>query len=101
MTPTAARERGDYWVVAVAGLPRGDSYKKLRDPWLLGDFVGYLEAVGASMITSEAGDRLGRYGPARTPSLVPGQAALRGARLAPHVQAFYPATEVSRADVVP
>ncbi len=75
---------------------------KLEDyPWLLDDFVTYLEAAGTSTVTSEL---------AVAWALRPGEHAHQsylGKRLsvvrgfARHLQAFDPATEVPAADLVP
>lgn len=75
---------------------------KLRDyPWLLGDFVGYLEAAGASTITSELAIAWAlRPGKNAHPSYLGKRlSVVRG--FARHLQAFDPATEVPPADLVP
>jgi integrase len=75
---------------------------KLRDyPWLLGDFVGYLEAAGASTVTSELAIAWAlRLGEKAHPSYLGKRlSVVRG--FARHLQAFDPATEVPPADLVP
>lgn len=75
---------------------------KLRDyPWLLGDFVGYLEAAGASTITSELAIAWAlRPGENAHPSYLGKRlSVVRG--FARHLQAFDPATEVPPTDLVP
>lgn len=75
---------------------------KLEDyPWMLGDFVNYLEAAGAPRITTElAVVWAGRPGPGAHPSyLTKRLSVVRG--FARHLQAFDPATEVPPLDLLP
>lgn len=79
---------------------RGLGFKLEDYPWMLGDFVTYLEAAGASTVTAEL---------ALAWALQPGEGAhpsYLGTRLsvvrgfARHLQAFDPATEVPSADLL-
>lgn len=79
---------------------RGLGFKLEDYPWMLGDFVTYLEAARASTVTAEL---------ALTWALQPGAGAhpsYLGTRLsvvrgfARHLQAFDPATEVPSADLL-
>ncbi len=79
---------------------RGLGFKLEDYPWMLGDFVTYLEAAGASTVTSEL---------ALAWALLPGDGAhpsYLGKRLsvvrgfARHLHAFDPATEVPPADLL-
>lgn len=75
---------------------------KLRDyPWLLGDFVAYLEAAGASTVTSQLAVAWAlRPGEDAHPSYLSKRlSVVRG--FARHLQAFDPATEVPPADLLP
>ena len=80
---------------------RGLGFKLKDYPWMLGDFVTYMEAGGASTVTAEL---------ALAWALRPGDGAhlsylskrlsvVRG--FARHLQAFDPATEVPPADLLP
>lgn len=75
---------------------------KLRDyPWLLGDFVTYLEAAGASTVTSQLAEAWAlRPGEDAHPSYLSKRlSVVRG--FARHLQAFDPATEVPPAELLP
>jgi len=75
---------------------------KLKDyPWLLGDLVAYVEAAGASTLTSELAVSWAlRPGKQAHPSYLSKRLSVaRG--FARHLQAFDPATEVPPADLFP
>ena len=75
---------------------------KLRDyPWMLGDFVTYLEAAGASTVTAELALAWAlRPGDGAHPSYLGKRlSVVRG--FAQHLQAFDPATEVPSSDLLP
>lgn len=83
------------------GLRRSLGFKLEDYPWALYDFVGYLEAVGASRVTAEL---------ALSWAVLPGEGAhpsylakrlcvVRG--FARHLQAFDPSTEVPPVDLLP
>jgi integrase/recombinase XerD len=75
---------------------------KLKDyPWLLGDLVAYVEAAGASTLTSELAVSWAlRPGKQAHPSYLSKRLSVaRG--FARHLQAFDPATEVPPADLLP
>jgi integrase len=74
---------------------------KLGDyPWYLHDFVAYLEAVGASTVTSELALAWAQLpGPGAHPSYL-GQRLCVVRGFARHLKAFDPATEVPSADLL-
>jgi integrase/recombinase XerD len=74
---------------------------KIRDyPWMLGDFVSYMEAAGASTITTELAVAwaLGAGPDAHPAYLAKRLSVVRG--FARHLSAFDPATEVPPAELV-
>jgi integrase/recombinase XerD len=75
---------------------------KLRDyPWMLGDFVTFLEAAGASTVTAELAVAWAlRPGDGAHPSYLSKRlSVVRG--FAQHLQAFDPSTQVPSADLLP
>lgn len=75
---------------------------KIRDyPWMLGEFVSYMEAAGTSTITAELAVAwaLGAGPEAHPAYLAKRLSVVRG--FARHLSAFDPATEVPSAELVP
>ena len=80
---------------------RGLGFKLEDYPWMLGDFVAYLEAAGAPRVTTALAVAWARQpGPGAHPSYLNKRlSAVRG--FARHLQAFDPATEVPPVDLLP
>ena len=62
---------------------RSLGFKLEAYPWMLHDFVDYLESHGQSKVTTQLALRMGATSRSRFPPLLPGKAAVRGARLRP------------------
>jgi integrase len=80
---------------------RGLGFKLGDYPWMLGEFVTYLEAAGASTVTTELALAWAlRPGDGAHPSYLGKRlSVVRG--FARHLQAFDPTTEVPSADLLP
>jgi len=75
---------------------------RLEDyPWMLYDFVGYLEAAGASTITAELAVAWAQLPGAQAHPSYLGKRLCVVRGFARHLQAFDPATEVPSADLLP
>jgi integrase/recombinase XerD len=97
MTTTTLRQRlADYIEVR-----RGLGFKLEDYPWILGDFVSYLEAAGASAVTTELAvawaTQLGVE--AHPAYLAKRLSVVRG--FARHLAAFDPSTEIPSVDLLP
>jgi integrase/recombinase XerD len=97
MTTTTLRERlADYIQVR-----RGLGFKLEAYPWMLGDFVSYLEEAGASTVTTELAVAWAcQPGVGAHPSYLSKRlSVVRG--FARHLSAFDPATEVPPLELLP
>ena len=62
---------------------RSLGFKLVAYPWMLHDFVDYLESHGESKITTQLALEWAQLPGSRLPPVLPGEAAVRGARLRP------------------